>query len=338
MMGRLRLIALGAVCMGLVAGASVALTAPPLPSVAPAGARSGPYTPPACVPGVSFADITCTTGFDPWIEQFGADGITAGCGGGKYCPGTPVTRDQMAVFIEKAMRGTASWPAHTQLVWAVKASNGAPDPVASGTELLNAAAAIPTSGNDVPSGSNPWLLKVGPGIFDLGTSGLSLPAWVNLDGAGEGATTITAANDTWYTVASSSYNTISNLTIVNTGGGANTYAVYANGTSLELDHARVQATGGTSNDVGIFANNSVIRLNDGEVIGDTIGIYTAGTPYNAVWAWRTLFSASADIYNAAGYTINLINASVPDALDNFGTGVFHCIGNYNSTLAPVTCP
>ena len=45
------------------------------------------YTPPACVPGVPFADVTCSTGFDPWIEQFGLDGITAGCGGEKV-PGT----------------------------------------------------------------------------------------------------------------------------------------------------------------------------------------------------------------------------------------------------------
>jgi trimeric autotransporter adhesin len=72
-------------------------------------APDNPYTPPACVPGVPFADITCTTGFDPWIEQFGHDGITAGCGGGNYCPGLPVTRDQMAVFVEKAMHGTGTW-------------------------------------------------------------------------------------------------------------------------------------------------------------------------------------------------------------------------------------
>ena len=43
--------------------------------------------------GVPFVDITCTTGFDPRVEQLGLDGITAGWGGGKYCPGTPVTRD-----------------------------------------------------------------------------------------------------------------------------------------------------------------------------------------------------------------------------------------------------
>ncbi len=74
-----------------------------------AAVPANPYAPPVCVPGVPFSDITCTTGFDPWIEEFGADGITAGCGGGKYCPGTPVTRDQMAVFVEKAMHGTAAW-------------------------------------------------------------------------------------------------------------------------------------------------------------------------------------------------------------------------------------
>jgi trimeric autotransporter adhesin len=74
-----------------------------------ASTADNPYAPPACVPGVPFSDVTCTTGFDPWIEQFGADGITAGCGGGKYCPGLPVTRDQMAVFVEKAMHGTGTW-------------------------------------------------------------------------------------------------------------------------------------------------------------------------------------------------------------------------------------
>jgi YD repeat-containing protein len=59
------------------------------------------YVPPTCVPGVPFLDITCTTGFDPWIEEFGNEGISSGCGGGNYCPTIPVTRDQMAVFLLK---------------------------------------------------------------------------------------------------------------------------------------------------------------------------------------------------------------------------------------------
>ncbi|MEW6337810.1 MAG: hypothetical protein AB1625_10490, partial [Acidobacteriota bacterium] len=72
-----------------------------------------PYTPPACT-GTYFLDVTCSSPFDAWIEQFVRDGITAGCGGGNYCPDGTVTRAQVAVLIEKAMQGTASWtPANT---------------------------------------------------------------------------------------------------------------------------------------------------------------------------------------------------------------------------------
>ena len=33
------------------------------------------------------------------LEQLAREGITAGCGNGKYCPNVTVTRDQMAVFL-----------------------------------------------------------------------------------------------------------------------------------------------------------------------------------------------------------------------------------------------
>jgi len=57
------------------------------------------YLPPACQG--TFADVTCPGPFADWIEQLAAEGITAGCGGGNYCPSNPVTRGQMAVFLSK---------------------------------------------------------------------------------------------------------------------------------------------------------------------------------------------------------------------------------------------
>ena len=39
--------------------------------------------------------------FADWIEQLADERITSGCGGGNYCPGQPVTRGQMAVFLAK---------------------------------------------------------------------------------------------------------------------------------------------------------------------------------------------------------------------------------------------
>jgi virginiamycin B lyase len=57
------------------------------------------YVPPACTG--FFPDVTCPSQFADWIEQLHTEGITAGCGGGNYCPNSPNTRGQMAVFLVK---------------------------------------------------------------------------------------------------------------------------------------------------------------------------------------------------------------------------------------------
>jgi len=70
------------------------------------------YTPPACT-GTVFGDVPCTGGiFDPWIEDLASQGITGGCQVSPplYCPGNPVTRAQMAVFLEKTLRGAPYVP------------------------------------------------------------------------------------------------------------------------------------------------------------------------------------------------------------------------------------
>jgi hypothetical protein len=56
------------------------------------------YTPPTAT-GTVFSDVPANYWAAPWIEQLSAEGITGGCGGGKFCPTTPVSRAQMAVFL-----------------------------------------------------------------------------------------------------------------------------------------------------------------------------------------------------------------------------------------------
>ena len=58
------------------------------------------YTPPA-VSSTGFGDVPTDHWAAKWIKQLAAEGITGGCGNGKYCPDTPVTRAQMAVFLVK---------------------------------------------------------------------------------------------------------------------------------------------------------------------------------------------------------------------------------------------
>jgi hypothetical protein len=66
------------------------------------------YTPPAVGAGTGFGDVPANYWAAAFIKQFVTEGITVGCGGGNYCPESPVTRGQMAVFIVRAFNLTSS--------------------------------------------------------------------------------------------------------------------------------------------------------------------------------------------------------------------------------------
>jgi hypothetical protein len=73
-------------------------------------AHDGPgYTPPPAT-GAVFADVPAASFAAAWIEQLAARSITAGCGGGNYCPQSPVVRQQMAVFLLRTEHGPSYVP------------------------------------------------------------------------------------------------------------------------------------------------------------------------------------------------------------------------------------
>ena len=77
-------------------------------------------------PARCFGDVPCTGGsFDPWIEDLAGRDITGGCGGGNYCPGDPVTRAQMSVFLLKTELGRYMPPACTGPIFADVPCTGA---------------------------------------------------------------------------------------------------------------------------------------------------------------------------------------------------------------------
>ncbi len=286
------------VCIVASSGALGQPPAPPAPSpllavpvaaAAPVRARDvavvplSVYTPPACT-GV-FADVPCPGGFAVnWVEQLYNDGITSGCGGGDYCPSSPVTRAQMAVFLEKAMRGTGNWPAHVAFAWAVKNPDGTPSPAASGTALLAAVASIPTTGNDAPGYGNPWLLKIGPGVFDLGSSALTVPDYVSVEGAGRSATTIQSTGSSGpgaATVVTGGLEELSELTINNTGNAAYATGLLVAGASSSVRRVAVTVTPGSTTSRGVYLTGSAgPTMEDVDIslfnagAGDFYGIYS----------------------------------------------------------------
>lgn len=51
----------------------------------------------------TFTDVPTSHGFFRFVEALAAAGITGGCGGGNFCPDSPLTRGQMAVFLATAL-------------------------------------------------------------------------------------------------------------------------------------------------------------------------------------------------------------------------------------------
>ena len=219
------------------------------------------FTPPPCEGNV-FLDVNCSGQFDAWIEQYARDAITGGCGGGNYCTNDPVNRGQMAVFVEKAMRGSSKWPPNTVLVQAVLNADGSQNPTASGQALLAAVAAIPSSGPGAPGIANPWLVRLGPGTFHLGAQPLVLPNHIVLEGAGSGnelpspsLTRILSqgfATGTGTIVMPSSAAALRDLFVSNSGGAAYAIAVHSPGSAkLVLQRVYLDADGGTTETAGL---------------------------------------------------------------------------------------
>ncbi len=69
----------------------------------------GPGFQPPPASGV-FSDVPADYWAADWIEQLAADGITAGCRPGEFCPENPVLRAQMAVLILKSIHGSDFQP------------------------------------------------------------------------------------------------------------------------------------------------------------------------------------------------------------------------------------
>jgi List-Bact-rpt repeat protein/S-layer family protein len=74
-------------------------------------AKDGPnYVPPPCASS-PFSDVPAASPICPWVQELVHRGVTAGCGGGQYCPNNPVTRSQMSVFLLSTWHGAGYSPA-----------------------------------------------------------------------------------------------------------------------------------------------------------------------------------------------------------------------------------
>lgn len=117
-----------------------------------------------------------------------------------------------------------------------------------------------------PSTANPCLLKIMPGVYNIGSTSLVMQQYVDLEGSGENVTTITGAvnNSGTYPmtgVVHSHSAEIRMLTIKNIGPGTFVAALVNNFNAPKLINVTCSASGGTNN-YGIYNYQSDLTLSN----------------------------------------------------------------------------
>ena len=131
--------------------------------------RAG-YAPTACAPPNIFNDVPETSPFCRYVEELFNRGVVGGCGGGNYCPTSPVTREQMAIFVLRTLDPALSPPVCTTPVFAdVPASS----PFCRWVEELARRGVVSGCGGSNYCPGNP-VTREQMGVFLGATFGLSL--------------------------------------------------------------------------------------------------------------------------------------------------------------------
>jgi hypothetical protein len=71
-----------------------------------------------------FSDVATTHTFHTNISNLAGAGVTAGCGGGKYCPEANVTRGQMAAFLNRGLGRVAEADTFAQVTGTAESTVG----------------------------------------------------------------------------------------------------------------------------------------------------------------------------------------------------------------------
>jgi hypothetical protein len=214
-------------------------------------------------------------------------------------------------------------------------------PQQNGTALKNALEGIMGA-----SATNPYLLKIEPGVYDLGSSDtpLMMKPWVDIEGSGEGVTTLTATASNNFlsgTVEGAANAELRFLTVKNTGGGASyAAAIHSSANPFRLTHVTATASGGNlgNNTVNITGGTATLSQVNATASGEQGNIKIAVITHPGATATLNEVNATASGSNSkygvnisGTATLNEVNATASGSNINYGVA----ISNGTATLSQV---
>ena len=167
-------------------------------------------------------------------------------------------------------------------------------PDANGASLMAALSHVTDN-----SASRPYLLKMEPGIYDLGGEALLMKPYVDVEGSGEGVTTIRSSIDSGFGVVVGSDNAeLRDLTVRSTSTGSVGVGFSSDTTAMRLSRVTVVASGAAVN-YALRVSNSTIVAN--RVTASALG----GSQTIAVNVLGGVFTGSDNSFRAAdGLALN----------------------------------
>jgi hypothetical protein len=144
---------------------------------------------------------------------------------------------------------------------------------ASGTALLDALNGISGNGS-----TDPYLLRIEPGIYDIGASALTMKTFVDVEGSGETATFIVASRggasltSSAAAVIAAASTELRDLTVTNTSPSSIGIGVFSSTASSNVRHVTINSTGASGNSVGVFATSgATMTISDVTITATSTG-------------------------------------------------------------------
>jgi len=105
------------------------------------------------------------------------------------------------------------------------------------------------------SSTYPCLLKIMPGVYDIGSNSVVMQEHIDIEGSGENVTQIIGNSDTTGVVQGASNAEVRFLSVVNEGGGTDATAISYDYYSPKILHVTAIASGGSGINCGIYINH-----------------------------------------------------------------------------------
>jgi hypothetical protein len=202
---------------------------------------------------------------------------------------------------------------------------------ANGTALLNALAGITNA-----SASEPYLLKLGPGNYYLGTSSLQMKEFVDIEGSGEETTVIGGTNGNILAgvVRGANYAELRFLAVHNSGPGYYVTGVCCVDVSPRMTNVAVVVSGGVYN-YGVYSTNSALTMTN--VTAQAVGTNTNYAVYNnncsrAMTMTNVTATSSGGAWNMGVY--NDSSQPMMTNVDASALGGSESYGVYNDSSSP----